>query len=233
MRYFILLVVGLAWGALIFPVLAADFWATKEYTEWTEKECKDLLTKSPWVFSNRFVQVSNIGRIDVGAHGERERVVVFRFRFLSAKPVRMAFAQLQMLQKPGDVELADRMKSLVDSSAELRDQIALQIEFSVDPPSDNALRDIHSFLLNAKLTDFEEDTYLTSSSKVMVRITDYLAPNPNRPNPVFLFPRVNEKSEPFFTGEEKWISLTSRIAGFRIFERVKMDKMQFQGRVEF
>ena len=30
------------------PLLAEDFWKTKPYTEWNEKELKKLLTNSPW-----------------------------------------------------------------------------------------------------------------------------------------------------------------------------------------
>jgi hypothetical protein len=197
MKHLISVMAGLACSALIIPVFAADFWVTKEYTAWSEKECQKLLTKSPWAFSVNFVKVSNIGLIDVGGHGEREQRVTFRFRFVSAKPVKMAFAQLEMLQKPEDSGLADRMNAIVNSAGELEDRIALQLEFSVDPPGDSAVRDIHSFLLNAKLADFEQDTYLAASSKAMVRIVEYLAPNPNRTKPVFVFPRVNEKSEPF------------------------------------
>lgn len=30
------------------PLLAADFWETKKYTEWSDKEVKKILTDSPW-----------------------------------------------------------------------------------------------------------------------------------------------------------------------------------------
>ena len=34
--------------ACALPLLAADFWQTKKYTEWTDKEMKKLLSDSPW-----------------------------------------------------------------------------------------------------------------------------------------------------------------------------------------
>lgn len=100
------------------------------------RNARNFLLMSPWAFSANFVKVSNIGLIDVGGHGEREQRVTFRFRFLSAKPVKMAFAQLEMLQKPEDRGLADRMNAIVNSElGRLRD---------LPEPSGGALKSVQS-----------------------------------------------------------------------------------------
>ena len=124
-----------------------------------------MLTKSPWVFSSALFESNNFGSMTAGEGESRERTVTFRFRFLSAKPIRMAFGQLQLLGKPGDVALADQMKQMTETPPDADNRIVVQVDFSVKPASDSVVRDIHSFLLRANLSDFRHNTYLSSSEK--------------------------------------------------------------------
>jgi hypothetical protein len=211
---------------------AADFWVAKDYTSWTQKECETVLTKSPWVFSNSLFESNNFGSMTAGEGLERERTVTFRFRMLSAKPIRMAFGQLQLLGKPGDSTLADQMKQMIETAPDADNRVVLQIEFSVKPASDPAVREIHSFLLRANLSDFRDNTYLSSSKKGNIPLVEYRAPNPKQTNAVFIFPRQDEKSG-FFDGTEKWISLRTEILSYKIYARLPVEKMKFQGTFEF
>jgi hypothetical protein len=211
---------------------AADFWVEKDYTSWTQKECETVLTKSPWVFSTALFQSDNFGSMNAG-EGARERTVIFRFRLLSAKPIRMAFGQLQMLEKPGDAGVADQMKQMVETAPDKDNRVAVQIDFSVKPPGDPAVRDIHSFLLRAHLSDFRDNTYLSASKKENISLLEYRAPGPNQPNAVFIFPRVDESGAPVFDGSEKWISLRTEILNYKIYARSSVEKMKFHGTFEF
>ncbi len=214
-------------------LLAEDSWEGKPFTTWDQKECISVLTKSPWAFASSFEgNVSNLGMIQTGVRGEREQRVTFRFRFLSAKPIRMAFTRLQLLKNPAGAPSEARLRELVDSPADPENRIALQIEFSVDPPSDMEVRSIHSFLLNASLADFWDNTRLESSNKVIVAPVEYLSPNPTRSNGCLIFPRTNEKGESLFTGQEKWISFRVGISGYKVYYRMKTDKMTFEGKPE-
>ncbi len=212
-------------------LLAADSWEGKPFTAWDQKECAAVLTKSPWAFASSFETVGNLGMIDPGARGEREQRVTFRFRFLSAKPIRMAFTRLQLLKNPAGAPSEARIRELVDSPADPQHRIALQIEFAVDPPSAMEVRRIHNFLLNASLANFR-DTRLESSNKVIVSPVEYLSPNQNRTNGCLIFPRANEKGESLFTGQEKWISFRTDISGYKVYYRMKTDKMKFEGKPE-
>ena len=218
-------------AAAIASGIAADFWVSKPFQTWDEKECKRVLTKSPWAFSNAFGTVANIGVIEVGAAGERETNVIFRFRFLSAKPVRMALVRLQALGRPGGTPAA-QMQQVVDSPADPQDRIALQLEFEVEPPSSMESREIHSFLLNATIADFRNDTRLDSSAGVSLSPVEYLAPTRQRTNPALIFPRLNDKGQPAFSGDEKWISFKTKILTYRIFQRLKPKEMMFGGHLE-
>jgi len=210
---------------------AADFWADKDYTSWTEKECETVLNKSPWVFSSSLSQVNSFS-MGMG-ETERERTVTFRFRMLSAKPIRMAFGQLQLLGKPGDAAVGDQMKQMVEMPPDKDNRIAVQVDFSVRPAGDSSAREIHSFLLGAHLSDFRDNTYLGSSEKDLVPLLEYRPPNPKQPNAVFIFPRLDDKEVPFFSGNEKWISLKTEIQKYKLYARNSAEKMKFRGTFEF
>ncbi len=213
---------------------AADFWAEKDYTAWTQKECETLLTKSPWIFSNALFEGGNFGPLSAGGDQvSKERTVTFRFRLLSAKPVRMAFGRLELLQKPGDPSLAQHIAGMIEAPADPANRIVVQLEFSVRPPGDPVVRDIHSFLLNGNLSRFRDNTVLASSKKVIVPIIEYRAPNAKQTNAVFVFPRFDEKGALYFSGDEKWVSLRTEILNYKIYARNPGDKMKFQGQFEF
>ncbi len=206
---------------LIVPVFAARFWEAKEFTKWTEQECMELLKKSPWAFSNGFGNVGpavfdtsstsgvtatpgDPSRLGAGTYGERESRQIFEFRMLTAKSVRAAIAQLQVLRNPA---LREQARRLVDVKP--GDQIIIQFEYRSEPPGSSAVRDIHSYFLHATLSDFRTETYLSSDTVDLLPVKEYLAPGDKRPKPAFVFPRFNPRGEPYFTGHEKTITFRS------------------------
>jgi hypothetical protein len=109
-------------------IIAADIWEKKPYTEWSEKECTKLLTRSPWAYSNSFRRNANIGS---SATGERETTEIIYFRLLTAKPIRMALAQLQLLQRPEDGMLRKQIDEYVNAPS--GDQVVIQMSYKSIP----------------------------------------------------------------------------------------------------
>ncbi len=207
---------------------AAKFWEKNEYTKWSKKDCIKLLSKSPWAFSNSFGNVANIGMIDVGSAGQRETNISFYFRLISAKPVKLALGQLQLLNDPGNAALQQQVQQMANS---VDKNILLQIDYSVDPPSDqNGYSRLNTTFLQSSIADFRDNTSLSSSEHVRVWASEYLAPNGKRTNPIFVFPRADENGKPYFDGSEKWISFKSDIAGHSIYYRLKPKDMTFDGK---
>ncbi|HYK91642.1 MAG TPA: hypothetical protein VE398_22940 [Acidobacteriota bacterium] len=238
--------------AFAIPLFAAKFWEAKEFTKWTEKECLEILSKSPWAFSNGFGNVgpavlptidgttstADPSRISPSAttFGERESSQIFEFRILTAKPVRAAIAQLQVLRNPS---LSEQAKRIVD--AKPGDQIIIQFEYRSQPPGSSAVHEIHSYFLHATLSDFRTETYLASDKVDLVPVKDYFSPNDKRPKPAFVFPRYNEKGEAWFTGNEKTITFRSlfqpEVAGkkqkYEIFVKMNPKDMRFDKEFAF
>jgi hypothetical protein len=245
---------------LSIPALAAQFWESKDYSKWTEQECAQLLKKSPWVFPIGFGNVgpaliasNTLNQAEDGtkkmakpqadpslisgtSYGERESTQFFEFRVLTAKPVKAAIVQLQVLRNPA---LKEQARQIVNSKP--TDQIIIQFEYRTEPPGSSAVHDIHSYFLHATLSDFRTNTYLASDKVDLLPVKDYLSPNDKRPKPAFVFPRFNEKGEPYFTGQESSITMRSvfepEIAGkkqkYDIFIKMNPKGMWFQKEFAF
>jgi hypothetical protein len=239
------------------PLFAAKFWEKKEFTSWTEQECTELLKKSPWAYS---VGIGNVGpavlegptanqgdttprktqtnpsQITGATYGERESTQIFDFNILTAKPILAARMQLQVLRNPA---LKEQAKQVV--MAKPSDQIIIQFTYRTEPPGSASVHDIHSYFLHATLADFRTNTYLASDKVDLLPVKDYLAPNDKRPNPAFVFPRFNEKGEPYFTGKENSISFRSQFSPdvrgttqkYDIFIKMNPKDMWFQNEFAF
>jgi len=242
--------------SLVLSLFGAKFWEKKpDYTTWTEDECRDLLKDSPWSLAFTHVFNRNLGasmtpsasdagdtstaRTGETLTGEREVVSFLHFRLLTAKPIKMAYGQLQLLQSPNNEEVKKRVTEYVEAGKP--DQIVFQVSYSTRPAGASILRDWDTFFRQASLPDFQNTTYLTGSPSGNIRLAGYRRPDANNPNPTFSFPRLNEKGEPFFTGTEKGVSLRSeftlQMRGYRekVSLYVKLDpkKMVFNDQFEF
>ncbi len=246
-----LLVMSAIFLVFVMPLFAARFWESKDYTKWTEQECIEMLTKSPWAFSNAFGNVgpavlgapadqttaqADPSRITTPTYGERESSQIFEFRVLTARPVRAAIAQLQVLRNPA---LKEQARRIVE--AQPGDQIIIQFEYRSEPPGSSAVHDIHSYFLHATLADFRTVTYLASDKVDLLPVKDYLAPNDKRPKPAFVFPRLTDQGEPWFTGREKTITFRSlfqpdvkgKKQKYEIFAKMNPKDMWFQKEFSF
>jgi hypothetical protein len=232
------------------PLFAAKFWETKDFTTWSEKECNEILSKSPWAYSNSFGEVPPIGDQTAGidrrttgmpdpTFGEAENTQIFEFRLMTSKPIRMALARLQLLQKPGDPALMDQVMKYVNTAPEK--EIVIQISYRTVPTGSSAVQDIHRYFLGGNLADFRSTTSLASDKSGVVPIVAYLAPGPNRSLPAFVFPRLKDSGEPNFTAETKQITFRSEftpLVGTRrmkydIFVKMNTKQMMFKEELAF
>jgi len=200
------------------PLFAAKFWETKEFTSWTDKECNEILAKSPWAYSNSFGDVPAIGSQTAGIDsrsqgkgeanwGEAESTQVFEFRLLTAKPIRMALARMQMLQAPSTPSVQEQVMKYVN--AQPGKEIVIQISYRTVPTGSSAVYDIHRYFLGATLADFRASTSLAADKVGIIPIAAYLAPGTSRSLPAFVFPRFKDSGEPNFTADTKQVTFRS------------------------
>ena len=233
------------------PLLAAKFWESKEFTTWSQKECMELLNKSPWTQSLSFgstlsartmpadAPVSIRDAPTEGKLGEQDSTVVFQFRALTAKPIRLALMRLQMLKKPDDAALREQAAKIDEEPA--GKEIAIQVSYQTVPQGSSAVHDLHSYFLQSTWITFRDSTSLASEKSGIVPVARYLPPSEKQANPLFIFPRVNEKGEPYFTGEEKSIALMSEFEPtinnakqrYKIYVKLNPREMKFQNAFAF
>lgn len=190
----LLLVGGILW--------AADFWEKTEYTSWSQKDREWKLTKSPWAFqyvhTNFCRLATNIpnspgapeGEASAGLEpqsGERESRITFQFTLVTAKPIRMARAQMGLLQSS---MMKDQAEQFVNQP--VGNEILLQVQYASRPPGLSAIHDIQNYFRRATINTFQGSTSLTSAdSKQPVHISRYEPPNEKNPFGFFAFPRFD------------------------------------------
>ena len=221
--------------ASLLSLWAAEFWEQKSFLQWSEKECNRLLTRSPWASSNSFRRTANIGS---SLTGERETTEIIYVRALTAKPIRMALARLQLLEREIDEATRRQVEDYVNAPP--GDRIMLQISYRSVPGTTPYLHDLHRFFGQATTASFHGNTVL-SADQTTVPIEEYLPWTPNRPNPILVLPRFDEDGQPYFTGRENSISLRSDFdlplpdgrREYRIFVRMRPKDMIFQNEFVF
>jgi hypothetical protein len=228
------------------------FWEARPYDTWSKKECEKILTDSPWsarhvigeygVNTARFGTDGGLGRgtqadPDVLAGGERNIELRFYFSILSARPVRMALTRLSALENPGAIDSAAMKRQ---AEAPIPAVILVRIDYTVEPKGHPAIRDFELFFQQASLDFFSNTTYL-ASGRTRVPVAQYLKPGPQSPRPVFVFPRMSQSGQPFFTGQDESLFVETQIdlrklGGQRTYEmhlKYDISKMRFAGGPEF
>ncbi len=120
------------------PAATQEFWEKKDYTQWTEKECRQLLQDSPWTrqftISTSYVQALRRG--PAAALGrETNPQITYTAQLRSALPLRRALVRLQQFAKKYEtLEPVD--KQAFDNQADkyletkFPDTIVVLIEYS-------------------------------------------------------------------------------------------------------
>jgi hypothetical protein len=76
-----------------------DFWQTKDYREWNEKECKKLLEDSPWAQEYSFTRtlIEPLQRATGERAGENKPQLRYLAQLRSALPIRQALIRMRQI----------------------------------------------------------------------------------------------------------------------------------------
>ena len=214
------LVVLMVLFAIVAPALAAKFWDEDSYSSWTEDQCFEVLTDSPWV-----VHFSKMYEVRIPSWRSFDHVL--RFTMLSAKPVRLAIARLEYLRNP-----SEKQKAVMDRWLKAPQEAEIIIGIaSFASPEDAPLQseDVKKFFQQASLEDFLDKTELVvGKSKKSIRPSKYIRPSSQSPYPLLIFPRNDENGQPFFTGKEKSIELKTDLV-----MHIQGGQMKYKIRLKF
>lgn len=153
----------------------------------------------------------------------------YRIRFLSAKPIREAFAAT-FLTKQAGIDSADREKAAESLKSQMQEfvergpvnyiVVAVEsVDFAALPQN-----------LSAPLKD---NTYLQRGDGKRVLLINYRAPGPDGLGAQFLFPRSLE-DQPFLNLDSGEVRFHSEIApGFKLERLFKISDMVYRGKLEY
>src|SRR5215813_1734151 len=98
-----------------------DFWQTKDYRQWNEKECKKLLEDSPWAQDYTFTRtlIEPLQRATGERAGESKPQMSYLAQFRSALPIRQALIRLQQINNKYDQMTPEQKQEFDQRAAKL------------------------------------------------------------------------------------------------------------------
>lgn len=222
---------------------------SKPWTELTEKEAARILNDSPWGQTqtegedarreptSAITQVAAPGAANrqISREGEApdtrpSKVIKYRMRFLSAKPVRAAFARYVMLKKPdADENLSTQLQGFVD-----RDFAEYVVVAVVAEAADARLvGPTMQFLSTATADVLKEKVYLERKDGKRLMLADYRPPGPDGMGAKFVFMRTVE-GQPFLTPESDNVRFFAQLnEKMKLNVRYKVSDMMYDGKLEY
>jgi hypothetical protein len=203
--YFVLSAIFLAAGSAAF---GADFWESKPYDTWSQKECSKLLTDSPWV--EDFTKVAEGLQLSTGASDDGQQFSIqYQFQFRSALPVRQAMVRQMQLAQKYDT-LGPEQKQQFDQSAksflsaDFSDVVVVYVTYKSN--SQSKTMEIHKHWQTQTMDLLKNNVFLRNSRGEQVALAKFIAPQGAERSFQFIFPReINGK--PFIAFEDKSLQL--------------------------
>lgn len=178
---------------ILSPLVAfsAASWASLEpFSSWSLDQAVKVLNDSPWARRETFTRV--IHGVGSGISGEKEIYNTFYVRFLSARPVREAYARVQQIQHGYDgMAPHDRRKFEALQSSNLDMDVSRWIVLSVsfrsnDPNEESAIR---RFFQSETVETLKTKAFLSTPSCPQVELEAYFPHREESVGAKFIFPR--------------------------------------------
>lgn len=233
---------------LIVALLAITVMAQKQYKpylEWSESDAKKMLDNSPWGRSQVETDTSemffkpdavtasgpssNSNRAANGATNQATSVN-YRVRFLSALPIREAFARkIELEQKEPNAQLSAKLKNFVEGG--FADYIVVAVDFDTkDPRSGNVPRQAFAAAVPATL---KSSTYLDRNDGKRLFLADYRPPSADGMGAKYIFAR-NVDGKPFLSSDSSQVRFYSEVSKqVKIDVRFKVSDMLYNGKLEY
>ncbi len=220
----------------------------KPWTEWNEKDAQKVLNDSAWgqtqtetSTSELFYSPANRGAGDVGqnapgqgggAIGEGQGAlnqatsINYRIRFLSAKPIRQAFARIIGGKQP---ELKEQLNQFVER--DFSEWIVVSVVFE---SRDQRFTGPAMQAFNSAITStLKNNTYLELKGGKRLFLEDYKAPANDGLGAKFIFKRAVD-GQPFIRPESGEVRFYSEVArNIKLNMRFKVADMMYEGKLEY
>ncbi|HEU4710649.1 MAG TPA: hypothetical protein VFS76_03750 [Pyrinomonadaceae bacterium] len=222
----------------------------KPWTEWTRKDVDKTLNDSAWgqtqteggnnsqsTNTNAITQVAH-GRAGdrelnsrQGESGEAKPVpyVKYHVRFLSAKPVREAFARQVLLSRPEpDENLTNQLQGFINGN--FADYIVISV--GVEVGDAKMAGPIMAAFTGATAEAMKQNVYLERKDGKKIFLEDYRAPVQDGMGAKFIFKRVLD-GQPFLSENDSVRFVAQLNEKMKLNTRYKLSEMQYDGKLEY
>ena len=178
---------------VLFPFLAvaATSWKkTEPFNQWSLEKAVEVLNESPWARKETFTRV--IRGVGSGISGEKEIYNTFYVRFLSAQPIREAYARVQQIRYrydemlPEEKELFDKAQRQ-DLDMDVSDWIVVSIGFRSNDPNEES--EVRRFFQSETAQTLKTKVFLSTSTHPQVELGAYFPQREESIGAKFVFPR--------------------------------------------
>jgi hypothetical protein len=223
----------------------------KPWTEWTKKDVERTLNDSAWGQTQseggRAAEPQNTSAITATAASRREdrnldsaeRVesgeakpstqVKYHVRFLSAKPVRAAFARMVLLAQASPNEaLTGQLQSFVE-----RDFAAyIVVSVSVEVSDEKIAMPLMRAFSMATTEGLKHNVYLERKDGKKLYLMEYRAPTEDGMGAKFVFQRVVD-GQPFLTENDSVRFIAQLGEKMKLSTKYKLSDMLYDGKLEY
>jgi hypothetical protein len=237
----VLTVIGLAVGA---PIQKT----AKPWTEWSKKDVEKMLNNSAWGQTqsegenSEPTQTSAITQVAAPRAANREldregesgqakvsKSVKYRVRFLTAKPIREAFARMVWLsqEKPSE-ELANQLQGFIDR--DFGDYIVVVIAVET---ADQRMGELLTKTFSTATTEaLQSKIYLERKDGKRASLIDYRPPTSDGMGAKFIFQRKLD-GQPFLTEDDNVRFVATLNDKIKLSTRYKLSEMVYEGKLEY
>lgn len=181
---------GIASGQI--PAGEEPFW------KWSLAKAVKILNSSAWARQETFTTV--VAGVGSGQAGEKEIYTTFYVRFLSADPIREAYARILQIEHGYDRLTPEEKRRFDEMLApvlefDTKEWVVVGVSFrSNDPEHESQIRRFFQSQTTATLRD---KAYLSTSQHSQIRVRAYFPPIEESVGAKFVFPRKKDGTDLF------------------------------------
>jgi hypothetical protein len=222
----------------------------KPWTEWSKKDVEKTLNDSAWgqtqsegssetpssVSSSAVTQVAapraadrDISRSGESGEAKPSTLVKYHVRFLSAKPVRAAFARMVLLSKnQADEALTQQLQGFIDR--DFNDYIVVSVGVQVGDQRMTA--PVMQAFSTATTENLQKNVYLERKDGKKLYLMEYRAPVEDGMGAKFVFPRMMD-GQPFLDENDSVRFVAQLNERVKLNTRYKLSDMLYDGKLEY
>ena len=220
----------------------------KPWPEWSRKDAEAILNDSSWgktevqtdtsemMFRPQAAPDARSGRSNAdpnrderGGATNQATTVRYRIRFLSAKPIRQAFARLIAMDQPTD---DPKVKLYMNDFVERKFDQWIAVSVGVESNDQRFSRPALQAFAGATTGSLKNNTYLERKDGRRVYLSIYQAPSADGLGAKFIFERfVDER--PFLNRDSGEVRFVCEVGSVNLNMRFKVAEMMYDGKLEY